>query len=126
MNVSNDWKTLGERASEDLIARAAFVAQTEFLWQDTAVKDADVWQRLWFELEIRLRSRAVEKFKRRALADSPAAFRTQRDLYNSQPRRFAKKYSSFLYTFQQQRTLDENPATRPYPRSSTKRMHHPL
>jgi hypothetical protein len=47
------WLTLGERASEDLFAWSAFVAQTEFLWQDTAsVQDAVAWQRLWFELEI--------------------------------------------------------------------------
>jgi hypothetical protein len=53
LSVRNDWKTLGERASEDLFAWAAFVAKTEFLWQDPAsVKDADAWQRLWFELEI--------------------------------------------------------------------------
>lgn len=53
MSVRNDWRLLGERASENLFAWAAFVEQTEFLWQDTAaVQDADAWQRLWFELEI--------------------------------------------------------------------------
>ncbi|WP_226456942.1 hypothetical protein [Pseudomonas sp. AF03-9] len=53
MSIRTYWLTLGERASEDLFAWAAFVAQTEFLWQDTAlVKDAVAWQRLWFELEI--------------------------------------------------------------------------
>jgi len=42
----------GARASEDLFAWASFVAETEFLWQDSAlVKDADAWQSLWFELE---------------------------------------------------------------------------
>lgn len=47
------YRTLGERASEDVFAWAAFVAQTEFLWQDTAsVKDAVAWQRTWFELEM--------------------------------------------------------------------------
>lgn len=47
------FRTLGERASEDVFAWAAFVAQTEFLWQDTAsVQDAVAWQRIWFELEI--------------------------------------------------------------------------
>ncbi|WLD66667.1 hypothetical protein [Pseudomonas sp. OVF7] len=46
-------RTIGERASEDLFAWAAFVAQTEFLWQDTAsVQNAVAWQRVWFELEI--------------------------------------------------------------------------
>lgn len=51
--TSNGWLRLGERASEDLFAWSAFVAQTEFLWQDTGlVKDAAAWQRLWFELEI--------------------------------------------------------------------------
>ena len=53
MDVRKYWLTLGERASDNLFAWAAFVAQTEFLWQDTAlVLDADAWQRLWFELEI--------------------------------------------------------------------------
>ncbi|TFY86887.1 hypothetical protein DYL61_27125 [Pseudomonas nabeulensis] len=53
MGVKNDWLRLGERASEDLFAWAAFVAQTEFLWQDKGlVEDADAWQRVWFELEI--------------------------------------------------------------------------
>ncbi|TFY90615.1 hypothetical protein DYL59_08730 [Pseudomonas kairouanensis] len=53
MDVRKHWLTLGERASDNLFAWAAFVAQTEFLWQDTAlVQDAEAWQRLWFELEI--------------------------------------------------------------------------
>ena len=53
MDVRKYWLTLGERASDNLFAWAAFVAQTEFLWQDTAlVPDAVEWQRLWFELEI--------------------------------------------------------------------------
>ncbi|WP_455925928.1 hypothetical protein [Pseudomonas putida] len=53
MSVRTYWLTLSERASEDLFAWAAFVAQTEFLWQDTGlVQDAAAWQRLWFELEI--------------------------------------------------------------------------
>lgn len=53
MGVKNDWLKLGERASEDLFAWAAFVAQTEFLWQDAAlILDAAAWQRVWFELEI--------------------------------------------------------------------------
>ena len=53
MDVRKYWLTLGERASDNLFAWAAFVAQTEFLWQDTAlVADAIEWQRLWFELEI--------------------------------------------------------------------------
>lgn len=44
---------LGERASEDVFSWASFVAQTEFLCQDSAlVPDADAWQSLWFELEI--------------------------------------------------------------------------
>ena len=47
------FRTLGERASEDVFAWAAFVAQTEFQWKDTAsVQDAVAWQRIWFELEI--------------------------------------------------------------------------
>lgn len=47
------WVSLGTRASQDVFAWSAFVAQTEFLWQDTdLVTDADAWQRLWFELEI--------------------------------------------------------------------------
>nr|WP_314568226.1 hypothetical protein [uncultured Pseudomonas sp.] len=47
------FRTIGERASEDLFAWAVFVAQTELLWQDTAsVQNAVVWQRVWFELEI--------------------------------------------------------------------------
>ena len=47
------FRTLGERASEDVFAWAAFVAQTEFLWKDPAsVQDAVAWQRIWFELEI--------------------------------------------------------------------------
>ncbi|MGU9857402.1 hypothetical protein [Pseudomonas sp. LF245] len=53
MGARNDWLTLGLRASEDLFAWSAFVAQTEFLWQDIAlVEDAIAWQRVWFELEI--------------------------------------------------------------------------
>lgn len=53
MSVSKYWLARGERTSQDLFAWSAFVAQTEFLWQDTAlVKDAVAWQRLWFELEI--------------------------------------------------------------------------
>ncbi|MCJ7956982.1 MAG: hypothetical protein MUW57_10670 [Pseudomonas sp.] len=53
MTSAKYFQTLGERASEDVFAWAAFVAQTEFLWQDTAsVKDAVAWQRIWFELEI--------------------------------------------------------------------------
>ena len=53
MGIRTYWLTLGERASEDLFAWSAFVAQTEFLWQDAAlVQDAAAWQRLWFELEI--------------------------------------------------------------------------
>lgn len=47
------FQKLGERASEDVFAWAAFVAQTEFLWQDEAsVQDAVAWQRIWLELEI--------------------------------------------------------------------------
>ena len=47
------FRTLGERASEDVFAWAAFVAQTEFQWKDRAsVQDAVAWQRIWFELEI--------------------------------------------------------------------------
>lgn len=53
MGIRKYWLTLGERASEDLFAWSAFVAQTEFLWQDAAlVQDAVAWQGLWFELEI--------------------------------------------------------------------------
>nr|WP_315405029.1 hypothetical protein [uncultured Pseudomonas sp.] len=53
MGLRQYWRTLGERASEDLFAWSAFVAQTEFLWQDAAlVRDAVTWQRVWFELEI--------------------------------------------------------------------------
>jgi hypothetical protein len=53
LGVRNYWISLGERASEDLFAWSAFVAQTEFLWQDSAlVQDAVAWQRVWFELEI--------------------------------------------------------------------------
>ncbi|MBO5392375.1 MAG: hypothetical protein J6A65_11340 [Pseudomonas sp.] len=53
MDIRQYWLTLGERASEDLFAWSAFVAQTEFLWQDAAlVQDAVAWQALWFELEI--------------------------------------------------------------------------
>ncbi len=44
---------LAECAAEDGFNFANFVAQTEFLWQDSAlVMDADAWQRQWFELEI--------------------------------------------------------------------------
>ena len=47
------WLSLGTRASEDVFAWSAFVAQTEFLWQDTClVPDGAAWQSLWFELEI--------------------------------------------------------------------------
>lgn len=47
------WVSLGTRASQDVFAWSAFVAQTEFLWQDTRlVPDGAAWQRLWFELEI--------------------------------------------------------------------------
>jgi hypothetical protein len=53
LGVRKYWLNRGERASEDLFAWSAFVAQTEFLWQDIAlVQDAVAWQRLWFELEI--------------------------------------------------------------------------
>ena len=53
LDVRKYWPALAERASEDLFAWSAFVAQTEFLWQDTAlVQDPVAWQRLWFELEI--------------------------------------------------------------------------
>ena len=53
MGDRNYWLTLGLRASDDLFAWSAFVAQTEFLWQDTTlVQDAVAWQRVWFELEI--------------------------------------------------------------------------
>ena len=53
MGDRNYWQMLGERASGDLFKWSAFVAQTEFLWQDTAlVQDAVAWQRVWFELEI--------------------------------------------------------------------------
>ena len=53
MGDRNYWLTLGERASVDLFAWSVFVAQTEFLWQDTTlVQDAVAWQRIWFELEI--------------------------------------------------------------------------
>lgn len=45
--------TQAEQASQDLFHWSRFVAQTEFLWQDTTrVKDAAAWQRQWFELEI--------------------------------------------------------------------------
>lgn len=47
------WLALGGRAAQDIYAWSAFVAATEFLWQDAAlVKDSDAWQALWFELEI--------------------------------------------------------------------------
>lgn len=47
------WLALGGRAAQDIYAWSAFVAATEFLWQDAAlVKDRDAWQALWFELEI--------------------------------------------------------------------------
>lgn len=43
----------GELASQGLFLWSQFVANTEFLWQDTAlVVDAAEWQRQWFELEI--------------------------------------------------------------------------
>ncbi|MFP5425095.1 MAG: hypothetical protein ACLGJA_04505 [Gammaproteobacteria bacterium] len=45
--------TLARQADEDVFSWASFVAQTEFLWQDTTlVPDACAWQALWFELEI--------------------------------------------------------------------------
>ena len=53
MGARTYWLSESEQASENLFAWSAFVAQTEFLWQDTAlVQDAVAWQRLWFELEI--------------------------------------------------------------------------
>lgn len=53
LGVTKYWPALAERASEDLFAWSSFVAQTEFLWQDTAlVQDPVAWQRFWFELEI--------------------------------------------------------------------------
>ncbi|HCN62266.1 MAG TPA: hypothetical protein DIT33_02580 [Pseudomonas sp.] len=53
MTITKRWRSVAERASEDLFAWSSFVAQTEFLWQDTAlVEDGDAWQRVWFELEI--------------------------------------------------------------------------
>ncbi|MFP3518681.1 hypothetical protein SB766_21095 [Pseudomonas sp. SIMBA_077] len=43
----------GEKASQGLFLWSQFVADTEFLWQDTAlVIDAEAWQQQWFELEI--------------------------------------------------------------------------
>lgn len=43
----------GVQASENLFCWARFVADSELLWQDSAlVSDTDAWQRLWFELEI--------------------------------------------------------------------------
>lgn len=43
----------GQKASQALFLWNQFVADTEFLWQDTAlVTDADAWQQQWFELEI--------------------------------------------------------------------------
>lgn len=43
----------GERAAHTLFCWSRFVADTEFLWQDTTlVADAGAWQRQWFELEI--------------------------------------------------------------------------
>lgn len=51
--MSAYWKALGQRAAQDLFAWSAFVSRTEFLWQDgSLVKDADAWQRVWFEMEI--------------------------------------------------------------------------
>lgn len=47
------WTRLGQQASQNLFACSAFVARTEFLWQDPRqVADAEAWQRVWFELEI--------------------------------------------------------------------------
>jgi hypothetical protein len=45
--------TQGERAAHTLFGWSRFVADTEFLWQDTTlIPDAAAWQRQWFELEI--------------------------------------------------------------------------
>ncbi|WP_278938757.1 MULTISPECIES: hypothetical protein [Pseudomonas] len=53
MTITKSWRAVAERASDDLFAWSSFVAQTEFLWQNTAlVEDGDAWQRVWFELEI--------------------------------------------------------------------------
>ncbi|NVL30246.1 hypothetical protein F2S71_08600, partial [Pseudomonas syringae pv. actinidiae] len=44
---------LAKQAPQDHRFWAAFVAHTEFLWQDTAlIPDGVAWQRQWFELEI--------------------------------------------------------------------------
>nr|WP_314872324.1 hypothetical protein [uncultured Pseudomonas sp.] len=47
------WIAQGSRAAESVCTWSAFVAATEFLWQDAdLIKDSDAWQALWFELEI--------------------------------------------------------------------------
>lgn len=47
------WNALGQQATQGLFAWSGFVSRTEFLWQDgSLVKDADAWQRVWFEMEI--------------------------------------------------------------------------
>ncbi len=44
---------LGQQAPQGLFGWSDFVAQTEFLWQDTTlIPNAAAWQRQWFELEI--------------------------------------------------------------------------
>jgi len=44
---------LAQEAPQDLMRWSSFVAQTEFVWQDTTlVSDAEGWQSLWFEMEI--------------------------------------------------------------------------
>lgn len=53
MGATTYWLSESEQASKNLFAWSAFVAQTESLWQDTALIQADAaWQHIWFELEI--------------------------------------------------------------------------
>ena len=60
---------LAKHAPHDFRSWAAFVANTEFMWQDSAlIPDAVAWQRQWFELEI-LNALALAEWEERGRAD---------------------------------------------------------
>ncbi|AQL35329.1 hypothetical protein [Pseudomonas syringae] len=60
---------LAKQAPQDHRFWAAFVAHTEFLWQDTAlIPDGVAWQRQWFELEI-LNALALAEWEEQGRAD---------------------------------------------------------
>ncbi|KWU48309.1 hypothetical protein [Pseudomonas palleroniana] len=53
MLTASELMVLAREAPQDLKCWSSFVAQTEFVWQHSAlVTDCEGWQAIWFEMEI--------------------------------------------------------------------------